>query len=1487
MENFEDLFRHYPQHRVIICKRCRYAPIPNQLRTHLRVFHARIPSEQRDCIVQHVQSLSHLAQSESDVVYPLPNDAAIPDLPLCFDGLICPQENPPCQYICRTEYGMKKHLTQQHSWVNKRGRGGDVRSKQSRSVGKPWNRNQACQRFFKTGNWQRYFAVATDGSKSVEVATAELYCNFFREQEADALQAVRDVSDDANRVRGFEEHSSSVVPWLRTTGIIDHVRGLKKDEMRAALALPSAKEEIRLQTITEEMDGILQEAHSWCFDGPECMLTWPCRVVLSRFQSSLVEAIGKTRPFDPNKEPRTLSAYFKLAKQLMVYVDRVAAGRGYHFSVDPGHETQRPEDAIDMSPEQLQTWHSIDELAQQVQSEYDESDSDDESDDESNVKGDLRDELVKLWMLLICHHTGSRRYSSPLLSFCAMLSIKPSTSGWMEPGDFNSHLSGIIWVVQLLIFYDSARKAVQGRGDTLSLVKDRCERYMQQTVETPMGEILRWRLLLFRISRDSVSDRQAEWDETEQTLTYEGAELRMDQIPTLLKSEYDECRRILYDDLMFGLKDLHQMHAWALKDNPAVAVVGWDLTQHPDNVHLLRGSDRALLSAIERSPQLCRTFVAEDSLSSTKFVWRESALASYELAVQAFLQRLCVLIHVSGGQPLREPEFLSMTWRNTQRPRSITIRHERIMVHVKYHKGQQQTGRYKDNIRFLAHPISNLLLDYIVYVQRLRQLFLRHSSPKALITPFLWEKDGKLWPSGAVSRFLEDASVRAQIPRLHISNWRQMTVAIVKTKFAAHIGCFEADEEDEDAEEMEENIRAMTRQRNHKTQTVNRAYANQTGATFGNVWDGLIRMGLRASTLWQDFWGVDTILQGRKRGLTGEKSSLTKRVAMGVYRPRKLWSAEALRGAMRKLYGGASLDWKSIEQEQALTAIMSWKEQVVAILPTGAGKSLLFMLPCTLPDAGVTVVVVPLVSLRGDLLRRVKELGIDHLEWLPGEKREAALLFVSVEAASTKDFLKYARSLVAQQKLDRIVVDECHLTATAAEYRPSLVDLTTLRCLPTQFVYLTATLPPSLQAEFEERNYLLRPTTIRASSNRSNIFYMVRKADARSGSLLEQGATEAWDAWEKSGLFDHSKDKIVLYVRLREEAGVLARLLACNSYTAESGSPEEKAQVLVDWIKSPHPFIVATTALAEGFDYAHVRLVININEPESLVIFAQESGRAGRDGQRAYSLVLLPSTWKAQSEGHSAGQTAVDSASDIGLRKKRDRQAVHRYLQGGQCYRTSLSEYLDAVQHRRWCMPEDVACDICTVCHEETIPPRETVERQNTHTGLSLIQQAQLRAHSEMIRYREDLAAVCGTCLLCRATDKRWDHVFAGCPRRHALFQERKKARLRHEEGGRQWLQAYTVCFWCFNPQSICRRAEHRTSQDEGRCEFGDIVLPLCYGVFHSIRGPLWLKEQFGREFTDVGKFFDWLGEESLFGGQTVIQAVRVAAESLAFFRVS
>ena len=121
-------------------------------------------------------------------------------------------------------------------------------------------------------------------------------------------------------------------------------------------------------------------------------------------------------------------------------------------------------------------------------------------------------------------------------------------------------------------------------------------------------------------------------------------------------------------------------------------------------------------------------------------------------------------------------------------------------------------------------------------------------------------------------------------------------------------------------------------------------------------------------------------------------------------------------------------------------------------------------------------------------------------------------------------------------------------------------------------------------------------------------------------------------------------------------------MLGCSSYTAERGTPAEKKQILDRWTQAPDtPYIVVTTALAEGFDYPHVRLVMNVDEPESLVIFAQESGRAGRDGKRAYSMVLLPASWEPQTTDSPPvdPHKVANYRDDLALQKRRDKRATY------------------------------------------------------------------------------------------------------------------------------------------------------------------------------------------------------------------------------------
>jgi superfamily II DNA or RNA helicase len=1309
------------------------------------------------------------------------------------------------------------------------------------------------QTFFAETRLVRYFVI-DETTGAIDAGTESLdsgEADFFRQLNEDAAVAEEDAKAEANIVHGFGSHRSAVMPWLRRTGIEEHTRGLKKDEMHASFAVPkTADDEPELFLMLEVMDEIFSEAHSWCFDGPDCMLTWPRQLALSRFHTAAVPG-QKIRAFDPKKEPSTLKTNFGYWKQFLTYCYRVAYRASHFTTADDDQRT--PESGMQLTDAQEKAW----EAAFQSAVEQD--------------RPALRDAMSVLSMALICHEFGGHRYRSPLLSFCAMLSIKPYTRTWKESGNYNSCLSGIIWAVQLIIFHTSASLEKAGLGETLERIEQYCGRFLKQDTETPMGEILGWRLLLFTVSKEDVGPHQAQWDMDEKILTYKDVDLHMDHVPRLLLSDFQQAQHLLYDELMFGAQNLPRMRAWALKDNLDADAFGWSFGQHRENVELLKPLARSLLTAIQDSKPLRDSFV-ETAIDGSKG-WRTKAIERYEDVADEFLKRLLVLVHMGSGQPLRESELFSVTWRNTQRRRNVYLKHGLVMLHTTYHKGQQQTGKFKDNIRFLPAPIGDLLLDYLVFVIPLRQVFLRQSAPHAVISPYLWWKDGKVWADNRLTRCMEQACTRASIPRLHIANWRQMTVNIVKTKFAADIGCFEVDDvaDDEDAEEIEADIRVMTKQRNHSTRTVNRAYANQYNANFGNVWDGLIRRNLRASTLWEDLWGLDQLLgPAGKRKRDGEDiggPQMLKKIAMGVYRPRKKWSAAALLKSARKLYQDDTLQWKSAAQERAVTTVMSWTEQVVVIMATGEGKSLLFMLPCILPDAGVTILVLPLVSLRGDLLRRVRELGIDHLVWAPGEQQDAPLVFVTVEAACTEQFRTYAHKLAATQDLGRIVFDEAHLTITASDYRQAMVDLALIRNVRTQFVYLTATLPPTMQATFEEQNNLVNPKVIRASTNRRNLFYMVQRATGR-GSLLEEGARRARDAWENSQLLDRARDKIILYVRTKEDAATLAELLCCSQYTADIGTAEQKEELLRTWLaSSDQPYIVATSALSAGFDYAHVRLVIHINEPSSLVDFAQESGRAGRDGKEAYSLVLLSPTWKPQ----AAEGTAVE------------RRALHRYLLGQDCRRACLSEHLDSEPYWRRCRAdEDVVCDICSAGPALASSPAPSPEPALQYTGSAAIQEKRRRADLELSRYQEDLLAVQGTCLLCRAFGDAWDHAFSTCWRRFEFFEARNRVKDQKQEG--PWITPYHACYWCYNPQAVCQRADPESNCQS--CLYADIVMPLCYGIFHGGGAEQWLEEQFQRTFTDVDEFLKWCGQAASFGGGKAIWGVRVAAAALIQFEL-
>jgi superfamily II DNA helicase RecQ len=116
-------------------------------------------------------------------------------------------------------------------------------------------------------------------------------------------------------------------------------------------------------------------------------------------------------------------------------------------------------------------------------------------------------------------------------------------------------------------------------------------------------------------------------------------------------------------------------------------------------------------------------------------------------------------------------------------------------------------------------------------------------------------------------------------------------------------------------------------------------------------------------------------------------------------------------------------------------------EQVVLVIGTGSSKSLIFIIGASVIDARTTILVLPMVILQGDMLRRCHLIDIRPLIWSIDYKQSALLVIVSAEAVYTKTFLDYARGLVSRQKLDRIVINKGHLTITISDYRPYMAQL--------------------------------------------------------------------------------------------------------------------------------------------------------------------------------------------------------------------------------------------------------------------------------------------------------------------------------------------------------------------------------------------------------------------------------------------------------------
>ena len=317
-------------------------------------------------------------------------------------------------------------------------------------------------------------------------------------------------------------------------------------------------------------------------------------------------------------------------------------------------------------------------------------------------------------------------------------------------------------------------------------------------------------------------------------------------------------------------------------------------------------------------------------------------------------------------------------------------------------------------------------------------------------------------------------------------------------------------------------------------------------------------------------------------------------------------------------------------QEEIIESIGKGHD-TLGLMPTGGGKSITFQVPA-LAQPGLCLVITPLISLMKDQVRNLRDRGIKALAVYSGMTREEIVvalencifgdykfLYISPERLDTDIF----RAKLRNMKINMITVDESHcISQWGYDFRPAYLKISEIReLLPTVPVLaLTATATPEVVKDIQTKLGFREDSRIfRMSFERKNLAYIVRNTESKQEELLH--------------ILNSVSGSAIVYSRNRKRTREVAELLVNNEITAtfyHAGlNNDVKDQRQKSWLSGESRVMVATNAFGMGIDKPDVRLVIHVDLPDSPEAYFQEAGRAGRDGQKAYAVLLYAKSDKA------------------------------------------------------------------------------------------------------------------------------------------------------------------------------------------------------------------------------------------------------------------
>jgi len=395
----------------------------------------------------------------------------------------------------------------------------------------------------------------------------------------------------------------------------------------------------------------------------------------------------------------------------------------------------------------------------------------------------------------------------------------------------------------------------------------------------------------------------------------------------------------------------------------------------------------------------------------------------------------------------------------------------------------------------------------------------------------------------------------------------------------------------------------------------------------------------------------------------------------------------------------------------------------IAILPTGAGKSLCFMLPGVLLD-GITVILFPLLSLMSDQKRRLEERGIDADIIAGGQSREErAAAWLRLESGQSRFLLSNPETMVQPNALRHLtalqiahlVIDEAHTVPMwGQQFRPALTQIPEIieAASPRMTSAFTATASDTVLKGIQSILFPDEPAhVIRANPDRPNISYHVIPILSKSRELrrllaLHIPARQDQGDGLTCGSVDRGSPERPNPLRVPRPALIFCPTRAVAEQTAarlrrdlgedeiffyHAGLEREEKKTVEDWFfRSKTGILCATTAYGMGVDKAGIRTVIHHSPSQSVEAFLQESGRAGRDGAPSFSIVLLPpGSGAVKQRQKPAGEPGAIDGRERAAADQRRQSLIQALEDDTHCLRENLLRSMGSECEMCW------GCDIC------------------------------------------------------------------------------------------------------------------------------------------------------------------------------------------------